>query len=77
MSDVLLANKTVYEMVGNFAGSDQERQNEASESGCDFDVPSLTQLANSDLFVKKCLLPLESNSPEQVAEKMHLQATSL
>ena len=31
---------------------------------------TLMMLANSSLFVKKCLLPLESSSPEMAADKM-------
>jgi len=52
MDDILLANQEVYQMVGSFTGDLT-----LAQGGTDMDA-TLLKLANSDLFTKKCLLPL-------------------
>ena len=66
LSDVLLANRELYSMVGKF-GSEG---NLSATTNKTYIERKYMQLLNSDLFVKKCLLPLHSVSQEQVAEKL-------
>jgi len=66
MKDILLANKELYKLVGRF---NEKLRPSKEQEGLDLDAKML-QLANSDLFTDKCLLPLNSSSPEQVAEKL-------
>lgn len=65
MKDILLANTEIYKLVGRFG----EHFSQNTNGGRDLNA-KLLQLANSDLFTNKCLLPLDSKSAEQVAEKM-------
>lgn len=65
MSDILMANNEIYQMVGNFG----ENKDMLAEGGDEMGTQML-KLANSDLFTKRCLLPLDSSSAEQVAEKI-------
>ena len=67
MADIVLANREIYQMVGNF------QDDVTFDRGED----KMLQYANSDLFTKKCLMPLESANPEQVAEKIQANGNNL
>ena len=56
MSDILLANKEIYKLIGTMTGDEL-----LASKGVDLDT-KLLQVQNSDLFTKKCLLPLESEN---------------
>ena len=60
MKDILLANKELYKLVGRF--NEKLRPGQEQE-GIDLDA-KIHQLANRDLFTSRCLLPLNSSSPE-------------
>lgn len=65
MSDILMANKEIYQMVGNFG----ESKVLIDENGEEM-ATKMLKLTNADLFTKRCLLPLDSSSPDQVAQKI-------
>ena len=60
MKDILLANKELYKLVGKF--NEKLNPNKEKED-INLDAEKL-ELANSDLFISSCLLPLNSSSPE-------------
>ena len=70
MKDILLANTEIYKLVGRFGEQASQNTNEGHDLNA-----KLLQLANSDLFTNKCLLPLDSESAEQVVEKMRTQSS--
>ena len=64
-SDILMANKELYQMLGSMSD-----RNVALDAASEQVAYAMLAIANPDLYTKKCLLPLHSTDPAQVAAKV-------